>query len=1115
VRLKVFLAGPVAVEGGGVVLGEQRFPGRQGRLLFAYLVAEQGRPVPRDELAEALWGESPPATWEKALSVLVSKLRGLLVECGLDGASVLTSAFGCYRLSLPEGTWIDVIAAANDVREAEAALAAGDLDNAKALAARTASSARPAFLPGEDGAWVDAKRRELADLLRRALVCLAEASLQLGDDVEAARWAEETIALDPYRESGYRSLMEAHAAAGNRAEALRVYERCRLLLADELGAYPSPETQSIYRNLLESTSTEPVVTTSDTAPVAVGEREMETAAPRRFGPRVVIGATALALAFAGAAVAGILATRGESSDTTMVAANAVGFIDATANEVRDQIAVDDAPTSVAFGHGAVWVTNAYANTVSRIDPDTRTVRQTIPVGNSPSGIAANDGAVWVANHDDGTVSWINPVSNTVVSEIRVGNGPTAIALGYGSVWVTNSVDRTVSRIDARTGHVEPISTGAVGRGIAVGAGAVWVTDDATGTVVRVDPATNRVTNKAAVGNGPAGIVYGDGAIWVGNTLDGTVAEVDPRTLAVRAAIPVAGSPSALAFADDALWVSAEFGQRVVRLDTNTRRESAELRLGSRPRGLAAVPRGVWVAVQPSGSGHRGGRLVVIGDQFDSIDPGRASSTDAFALLGLAYDGLTAFRRVGGSDGTQLVADLAVGLPVPTDGGRSYTFRLRSGIRYSNGSLVHAQDFRRALERMLALDSPVLQGSALIKVVGASKCKPGRPCNLSRGVIVRGLDSLTVRLTTPDARLLLSLAAVAPVPPGTSRHDLGSKPVPSTGPYAIESYVPTKELTLVRNGHFKSRSQRARPDGYPDEIAWRIGVPRDEAVRQVLAGKADLLLNTVPADRVEQLAERYPDRVHLIPQRATAFVFLNTRRAPFDDVRVRQALNYAVDRRKMVELHGGPAVAQTTCQAVSPTVPGYRRYCPYTIDPDSTGDWKAPNLAKARALIAASGTKGERVVVWTFPFFANEGRYLVSLLERLGYRAQLKAFRDIKSYFATLNRSAAVQAGFAGWFGFQLAADTFQTLNCQFPINWAHFCDRRFDENVKRLTAQQSNDPAAGAALAARLDRHIVDRAPWVPLFTPRFADLTSSRVGNYQANTYASSSVLLDQLWVR
>jgi DNA-binding SARP family transcriptional activator/pimeloyl-ACP methyl ester carboxylesterase len=256
--VRVFLAGRVAVEveAEGVVIDEKRFPGRQGRLLFAYLVAEQGRPVPRDELAEALWGETPPPTWDKALTVNVSKLRGLLAESGVNGPNTLTSAFGCYRLDLPEGTWVDVIAAADAAEEAEAALAAGELEKAKALATHAASLARPVFLPGEEGVWVDGKRSELADIVHRALTCLAEASLRTGDPSAAGKAAEEAISLEPYRESGYRRLMQAHAAAGNRAEALRVYERCRKLLAEELGAYPSPETESFYRELLATSPIE-------------------------------------------------------------------------------------------------------------------------------------------------------------------------------------------------------------------------------------------------------------------------------------------------------------------------------------------------------------------------------------------------------------------------------------------------------------------------------------------------------------------------------------------------------------------------------------------------------------------------------------------------------------------------------------------------------------------------------------------------------------------------------------------------------------------------------------------------------------------------------------------
>jgi DNA-binding SARP family transcriptional activator/ABC-type glycerol-3-phosphate transport system substrate-binding protein len=254
--VRISLTGRVSIEANGARLDERSFPGRQGRLVFAYLLAEEGRAVPRDELAEVLWGDAPPAKWEKALSVLVSKLRAMLGECGVDGQEALRSAFGCYQLVLPPTAWIDVAAAREAAERAEAALAAGDVGAAREAAREAAALARRSFLPGEDGLWVDEKRRELSELLVRALECLADASLAAGDAREAVRHAEELTALEPYREGGYRRLMQAHAAAGDTAEALRVYERCRRLLADELGAYPSPGTESIYRELLRAPTSE-------------------------------------------------------------------------------------------------------------------------------------------------------------------------------------------------------------------------------------------------------------------------------------------------------------------------------------------------------------------------------------------------------------------------------------------------------------------------------------------------------------------------------------------------------------------------------------------------------------------------------------------------------------------------------------------------------------------------------------------------------------------------------------------------------------------------------------------------------------------------------------------
>jgi len=235
-----------------VRLDEQRFPGRQGRMLFAYLAVQHGRSVPRDELAEVLWGDDLPATWEKALRVLATKLRALLEECGLDGSTALRSAFGCYQLTLPADTWIDLDAAVAAMERGEAALAGREFDEAREQASTAAELARRVFLPGEDGRWVEDQRRDLRDVLVRALECLRDGALAEGEFGNAVRHAAEITALEPFRETSYRALMQAHVAAGNPAEALRVYERCRSFLADELGAYPSPETKAVYLEILRN-----------------------------------------------------------------------------------------------------------------------------------------------------------------------------------------------------------------------------------------------------------------------------------------------------------------------------------------------------------------------------------------------------------------------------------------------------------------------------------------------------------------------------------------------------------------------------------------------------------------------------------------------------------------------------------------------------------------------------------------------------------------------------------------------------------------------------------------------------------------------------------------------
>lgn len=249
--LRIHLSGRMTVEG-AILLGPGEFPGQQGRAVFAYLATRRPDPVSRSALADALWAGRPPPSWDKGLSSIISKLRSLLERAGLDGGAALRASGGCYELHLPPDAWIDHEVAADAIHEAEAALRAGDPARAYGPSAVAHHIARRPFLPGEEGEWIEHRRDKLASILIRALECRAEVYLWNGEYPLALEAARDVVGLEPFRELGYRLLMRAHAGAGNGAEALRVYERCRTLIADELGVSPSPETRAVHSEVLRS-----------------------------------------------------------------------------------------------------------------------------------------------------------------------------------------------------------------------------------------------------------------------------------------------------------------------------------------------------------------------------------------------------------------------------------------------------------------------------------------------------------------------------------------------------------------------------------------------------------------------------------------------------------------------------------------------------------------------------------------------------------------------------------------------------------------------------------------------------------------------------------------------
>jgi peptide/nickel transport system substrate-binding protein len=576
-----------------------------------------------------------------------------------------------------------------------------------------------------------------------------------------------------------------------------------------------------------------------------------------------------------------------------------------------------------------------------------------------------------------------------------------------------------------------------------------------------------------------------------------------------------------------VWVANQYAGTVSQVDPATDTIAHTLTVGNRPQALAAAGGLVWIAAQPAPTRHRGGTLTILSDVWpNTIDPALASL--AAGVEELNNDGLIAYRRVGGTASTQLVPDLAVSLPSPTDGGTTYTFQLRRGIHYSNGQVVRPEDFRRALERDLIVGPNGGNGGPFAQVIGGAACaEHPSGCDLSRGVVTDDVAyTVTFHLVAPNPEFLarLTLPDAIAVPAGTPDHDLGMHCPPATGPY--ECAVVGQRLGVeVRNPYFHEWSHAARPDGYPDRIVFRLASSPEAEVSAVERGTADNGNDGVPPDRLNEVRTRFASQLHVHPAVATNALILNTHTPPFNDIRVRRALNYAMDRAKVARLLGQDS--HPTCQLLPPYLPGYQRYCPYTLHPNAAGTWQAPNLAEAERLTAASHTRGTPITIWELGAWQTDygaiKPYLVTLLARLGYPTRFENVANAPDgplRFADSRTGAqAALGGFSVWW--PSASQIIQrNFACQSFIphstgnsNLSEFCDPRLDAQIRTALAAESDNSPNAPALWTRTDRTVTDEAPVVPLTTPSVIDFVSARAGNYQYSF--QQEMLWDQLWVR
>jgi YVTN family beta-propeller protein len=850
---------------------------------------------------------------------------------------------------------------------------------------------------------------------------------------------------------------------------------------------------------------------------AIGPFVRSAAPPPRRRWKVAAAAVAMAVV---AALIAIPFVGRDAEASSEIAPNSIGVLDPQSGEVTATVGLEDRPGSVAASADAVWVTQPDAGIVTRIDQEEQEIRDSIPVGEDPTGIAVGFNGVWVVESGGPSVSRINADTGQVVDTIEVGNGPAEVAVGEGSVWVTNRFDGTVSRIDPTRGEViEEIPVGLDPQGIAVGFDSVWVGLAGANSVVRIDPQTNEVTDTTLVDT-PGSLALSADAVWVVNTLDDTVSRIDPRTNSVVDTIPVGDGPSGIAVMQGTVLVANEADGTVSLIEpgqTSVRTMAVE----SAPQGLAGVNGDLWVSVRGTATSHRGGTLRALSlDSLHSLDPGVAYSVEPWRLLHLIGDGLLAFEPIGGN--ASLVPDLATSVPAATDGGRTYTFELRDGIRYSNGEVVAASDFRRALERGFRLtgyEHRSLYGG----LVGGDACaQEPRTCDLSRGIVTDNASgTITFNLVAPDPefRYKLTLPFAYPVPPSVPDEEQVNVGVPGTGPYMLETPMTDEGLTLVRNPHFHVWSPAAQPDGFVDRLDWTFGIEPEAQVDAVAAGDADLAFDTYASDRIEELYVRFAAQVHTTPDSALYFVVLNTRVPPFDEVKARRAVNLALDRQRVAQIFGGEHAARPACQQFPPNFPGYQTYCPYTKDPgpEGEGPWVAPDLEEAQELVRRSGTAGMRVafeydrVVWA-PKGPPMGKYLTELLGELGYHVSVRPTAQSEFY----SPGNEFQMALAGWAADYPAASSFivplHTCGASFTPR-SGFCDARIDAMIDHALEVQATDAAAAGALWAEIDRAIVNQAPFLWLVNPIAIDFVSERVGNYQRSLQWDA--LLNQLWVR
>ena len=534
---------------------------------------------------------------------------------------------------------------------------------------------------------------------------------------------------------------------------------------------------------------------------------------------------------------------------------------------------------------------------------------------------------------------------------------------------------------------------------------------------------------------------------------------------------------------------------------------------------------------PFDKSHAGGTVKLVAQAAaGTLDPKVNYTGQYWELYQATYDGLLTFSYGTGKTTFNVVPDLAEALPTITNGGKTLTFKLRKGIKFSDGTDVTVKDVKASFERIFKVSSPTA-GSFYNGIVGADVClKKPATCDLSKGVVVDpATNSVVINLTAPDDAILSKLAVPHAVinPASAPVKDAGTTPIPTTGAYMFKSYSPTKSLIMVRNPYFKEWNHDAQPQGYPDEIDYEFGLTPTAQVTAVENNQANWAYDPIPADRLNEIGTKYPNQVHVNPLTAMWYMPMNVNIAPFNNVKARQSVNYAIDRAAMVKIFGGTQLAAPVCSFLPPNFPGHVDYCGYTkgATPDAPAKtWTAPDLAKAKDLVKQSGTAGQPVAIVVSDDDVNKqmGIYLQSVLNSIGYKATVKPISGNIQFTYIQNTKNKVQISVTQWYQDYPAASDFLSvlLGCQSftpnsdsSINMAGYCKKAIDAKMAKAIALGVTNPTAANTQWGAIDQEVMKDAPVAVAFTPKQLDFISSSTKNYLFSL--QYKMFVDQLQVK